>query len=417
MNVRSLAFLTVAALVLLCLNLVPLRGIANAQGGENLLIYDDFSTDQLDPQIWQFVSNSAGATFSISNGVAQIFGGFTDGGGGMIQSVDMFSADGNVLVLETRGRVDSPDGGGWYFYSPAGKIGFAHSPTGLVAFTNVPGVWHTIDLPEIDSTEWHTYSTELRGTEARFYVDGIYVATITEDLYQGPMHVMLERGSSGNVPILYTDYVRLSIFSNQSPSVNAGGPYTVNEGGSVTVLASGSDPEGEPLNYAWDLDNDGSFETSGQSVAFSAAELEAPSVYTITVRATDSGGLTATDQTTVTVTYIFTGFFQPIDNLPVLNMINAGRSIPVKFSLSGDQGLNIFDAGYPKSEQVPCDSTAPVDGIEETVTAGSSSLTYDPSTDQYKYVWQTDQAWTNTCRQLVLKLNDGTYHRANFKFR
>lgn len=115
--------------------------------------------------------------------------------------------------------------------------------------------------------------------------------------------------------------------------------------------------------------------------------------------------------------YSFTGFFQPVDNLPVFNVVNAGRAIPVKFSLGGDQGLNIFEAGYPKSQQIACDSTALVDGIEETVTAGSSSLSYDPSTDQYTYVWKTAKAWAGTCRQLVVKLNDGTFHRANFKFK
>ena len=117
------------------------------------------------------------------------------------------------------------------------------------------------------------------------------------------------------------------------------------------------------------------------------------------------------------VLYNFTGFFQPVDNLPVLNSVKAGQAIPVKFSLGGDQGLNIFEASYPKSQQIPCDSTAAVDGIEQTVTAGSSSLSYDTSTGMYTYVWKTEKAWANNCRQLVIKLNDGTFHRANFKLK
>jgi len=114
-------------------------------------------------------------------------------------------------------------------------------------------------------------------------------------------------------------------------------------------------------------------------------------------------------------TYTFTGFFSPVNNLPTVNSVNAGRAVPVKFSLGGDQGLDIFEAGYPRSQQIACDSTASVDGIEETVTAGGSSLSYDPASDQYTYVWKTDKAWAGTCRQLVLKLDDGTFHRANFK--
>lgn len=115
-------------------------------------------------------------------------------------------------------------------------------------------------------------------------------------------------------------------------------------------------------------------------------------------------------------TYNFTGFFQPVDNLPVLNQTNSGKAIPVKFSLGGNQGLNIFDVGYPKSQQIACDSSVLVDGIEETVTANASGLSYDANTDQYNYVWKTIKSWANTCRQLVLKLNDGTFHRANFEF-
>lgn len=113
----------------------------------------------------------------------------------------------------------------------------------------------------------------------------------------------------------------------------------------------------------------------------------------------------------------FSGFFQPVDNLPTLNVIKAGSAIPVKFSLGGDQGLNIFEAGYPRSQVIACDSVAPVDGIEETVSANSSGLSYDAGTGQYTYAWKTDRSWANTCRQLVIKLDDGTVQRANFKFR
>lgn len=53
----------------------------------------------------------------------------------------------------------------------------------------------------------------------------------------------------------------------------------------------------------------------------------------------------------------------------------------MKFSLGGAGGLDIFNAGYPKSQTIVCDSTAPVDGVELTISAGGSSLTYDPLTD------------------------------------
>ena len=114
--------------------------------------------------------------------------------------------------------------------------------------------------------------------------------------------------------------------------------------------------------------------------------------------------------------YEFDGFFRPIDN-DVLNVVKAGRAIPVKFSLDGDKGLDIFVVGYPKSKVVSCGLTSLIIEDEETMTAGDSSLNYDADADQYIYVWKTDKAWAGTCRQLEVKLNDGQSYYANFEFK
>jgi len=219
------------------------------------------------------------------------------------------------------------------------------------------------------------------------------------------------RGTSDHDPNVAT------IVINDPPTVDAGGPYSVIEGTSVTLNATGTDPEGQPLTYAWDLDNNGSFETPGQSVTFTALPNSAPTTYTVKVQVTDNGGLTAVDSATVNVIYNFAGFFQPVDNLPELNVAKAGSAIPVKFSLGGNKGLNIFASGYPQSTKIACDASEPQDDIEVTVTAGGSSLFYDLTIDTYTYVWKTDKAWAGTCRQLVVKLVDGTFHYANFKFK
>ena len=121
-------------------------------------------------------------------------------------------------------------------------------------------------------------------------------------------------------------------------------------------------------------------------------------------------------QRTYVVQYPFNGFFSPVDNEPVLNVVKAGSAIPVIFSLSGNQGLDIFASGYPKSQMIACDASAPADGIESTVTAGGSSLSYDSSSGRYTYVWKTDKSWSG-CRALILKTKDGITHRADFKFK
>jgi hypothetical protein len=140
---------------------------------------------------------------------------------------------------------------------------------------------------------------------------------------------------------------------------------------------------------------------------------------TTTVEATaeDGNGNDASCDFTVTVLYNFAGFFQPVDNWPVFNSVQAGRAIPIKFSLSGNKGLGIFAPGSPSSGPIACGSTDEPIAVEETVTAGNSSLTYNAASDQYIYIWKTEGSWAGTCRQLVLQLNDGSTHRANFKFK
>lgn len=113
----------------------------------------------------------------------------------------------------------------------------------------------------------------------------------------------------------------------------------------------------------------------------------------------------------------FEGFFAPVLNLPAVNVVRAGAAVPVKFSLDGDQGLDIFAAGSPTSTPVACDASDPVGAIEETVTAGASGLSYDATTGQYIYVWKTRPAWAGSCRELVLTFTDGSVQRAQFQFR
>ena len=101
------------------------------------------------------------------------------------------------------------------------------------------------------------------------------------------------------------DPVVLGIHMNSPPVADAGGPYTVAEGGAVTLTASATDVDGGALSYAWDLDNDGAFDdATGASTTFSAATLDGPVSKTVRVQVTDSGGLSSTDEATVTVTNV-----------------------------------------------------------------------------------------------------------------
>ena len=115
--------------------------------------------------------------------------------------------------------------------------------------------------------------------------------------------------------------------------------------------------------------------------------------------------------------YAYTGFFAPVSNPPALNGVEASQTVPIKFSLQGNQGLAVIATGYPKSQLIACTAGVPLNRIPETATATANILTYNAVTDLYRYGWPTQKSWKNTCREFQLRLNDGILHKANFRFR
>ena len=71
--------------------------------------------------------------------------------------------------------------------------------------------------------------------------------------------------------------------TNAAPVADAGGPYTVDEGSSVTLDGSASDASSlDTFSYAWDFDGDGEYDdATGQTPSFSAATLDGPTTVTV----------------------------------------------------------------------------------------------------------------------------------------
>jgi hypothetical protein len=137
--------------------------------------------------------------------------------------------------------------------------------------------------------------------------------------------------------------------------------------------------------------------------------------FTTSFTGRDQAGRTTTVGCAYNVVYDWSGFFAPVTNTG-RNTVQAGAGIPFKFSLKGNQGLGVIAAGYPQSQQISCGDGSPLGPPSTAVAAGASILSYDPSTDAYTWVWKTDAAWAASCRQFVLKLDDGTSHAATFAF-
>jgi hypothetical protein len=138
--------------------------------------------------------------------------------------------------------------------------------------------------------------------------------------------------------------------------------------------------------------------------------------HTFKVTATDAAGHVTKAQVTYNV-WPFKGFLFPVKNPPAFNLAPAGIIVPFIFSVGGNRGMNIFESGYPKSQQIPCDNSSDVVGLDTTKSFAGLGLIFIPIVNQYVYLWKTDRAWAGTCRQFVIKFPNGSFRRANFKFK
>jgi CSLREA domain-containing protein len=157
------------------------------------------------------------------------------------------------------------------------------------------------------------------------------------------------------------------------PIVVAGGPYSVTEGGSVVLDASGSqsrqlDPT---LSFAWDLDGDGEFDDAFVAApTFSAASLDGPSAVNVSVRVTDSEGLSSDGSASVQVL----NADPTITGLEVTppDFVTAGS--PVSLT------VHFADAGTSDTHSVSVDwgdgSAASSGTVSETGGSGSGSASH-----------------------------------------
>jgi len=83
--------------------------------------------------------------------------------------------------------------------------------------------------------------------------------------------------------------------------VTTTGPYAMIVGDTLQLTANGVDPEGDALSYAWDLDGNGSYETAGRVVSYTAPPLTASASFVVGVRVADASGNAATATTTIDI--------------------------------------------------------------------------------------------------------------------
>jgi len=157
--------------------------------------------------------------------------------------------------------------------------------------------------------------------------------------------------------------------ANSAPTANANGPYSVNEGGSVALSGSGSDPDaGQTLTFSWDLDNDGTFETAGQNPIFSAVGRDGPDSQTVVLKVCDNGtpSLCDTDSTTVSILNV-----PPTVTLSGPNSADEGETKSYSYSTS-DPGIETFT----HTASCGANGTLSNDSFDGATGAGSFDCTF-----------------------------------------
>ena len=140
------------------------------------------------------------------------------------------------------------------------------------------------------------------------------------------------------------------------------GPFQVDEGSSLTLSAQAGDYNSAILDYDWDLDVNGDFETKDEQPVFSAVDLDGPAGKTVGVRVTDEAGRSAIATATINV-----------NNLaPALSI-----SAPVYaalYTVTAEVSLNasVTDAGAADTQTCSVDWA---DGTTAPVTCATGSLT------------------------------------------
>ena len=86
---------------------------------------------------------------------------------------------------------------------------------------------------------------------------------------------------------------------NRPPVASAGGPYTAAEGAAVALHGSATDPDGDPLTYAWDV---GGVAASGADATVTAPD--GPATVPVKLTVCDNHAACATDATTLTVSNV-----------------------------------------------------------------------------------------------------------------
>lgn len=171
----------------------------------------------------------------------------------------------------------------------------------------------------------------------------------------------------------------LTSFVNLPPVADAGGPYSINEGSSLALNGTASsDPNGDSLTYAWDLDNDGNYGEAGEPTTATPtvnwATLQTfgvsdDGVYTIGLQVDDGNGGASSSTSTITV-----------NNVNPSGGADGGAGFTTDEATAFTSGSVLSNDTDPNSADVLSVTAMDVTGtVGSVINNGDGTFDYDPN--------------------------------------
>jgi hypothetical protein len=170
-----------------------------------------------------------------------------------------------------------------------------------------------------------------------------------------------------------------------------------------------------PASYSCEDQAGGSGVASCSGTVANGAAIDTSSFgeHSFEVTTSDNAGNTASRVVTYSVAYDFDGFLGSVKNPPNVNKWKAGVPVLIIFSLNGFQGAKPEAEGYPRSTRCGGGDTQ----VIARAAKKKPTFVYVRRVDRYAMLWKTERKWVGTCREFVLKLDDGSVHTAQFQFK
>ncbi len=192
---------------------------------------------------------------------------------------------------------------------------------------------YTIDWGDDAASDTGTASITISGPPTTGSFDGSRL--MDDAVYTIALSLSDEQGNSVTESVFFT-------IENVPPTADPGGPYEVDENGSIQLEGEGTDPAGDldPLTFEWDLDNDGIYGETGadaergdenvQNPVFSAAGLQGPQTWPVRLRVLDDdGGVSSIETTSVEIRNVPPA----IENLQIATPVSEGNTSTLSGSL------------------------------------------------------------------------------------